>query len=283
MREPPLVLPRMKFRDHTVLITGASSGIGAALARELSREGAALVLMGRRRERLEALVAELAAAGAWAAVHVGDVTKRADLDAAVALAVERYGRLDMAVANAGFGVVGTVETLEVEDYRRQFETNVFGLLETIKASLPELKKTRGRLVLIGSVAGYIATPNASPYAMSKFAVRALAMALRSELEPSGVTVTLISPGFVASEIRQVDNRGVHHPRAQDPLPAWLPMPAEHAAKKIVAAAYRRRRESIVTAHGKVLVWLQRFAPWTLRLAMRSGVKGRPEPQPKTNG
>jgi short-subunit dehydrogenase len=268
----------VRFADHAVLITGASSGIGAALARELAREGAALVLMGRRRERLERLCAELAATGAKAVAHVGDVTRRADLDAAVALAVARFGRLDMAVANAGFGVVGRFESLAVEDYRRQFETNVFGLLGTAKACLPELEKARGRLVLIGSVAGYIATPNASPYAMSKFAVRALAMALGPELAPRGVTVTLISPGFVASEIRQVDNSGAHHPHARDPLPEWLVMPADVAARKIVAAAYRRRREAIITAHGKVFVWLQRFAPWAVRLAMRRGVKGRPEPK-----
>ena len=151
----------MKFRDHVILITGASSGIGAALARELAREGARLVLMARRRERLDSLQTELAAAGAQAVVHVGDVTQRADLDAGVTLAVERYGRLDMAIANAGFGVVGPLEKLEVEDYRRQFETNVFAVLETSKACLAELRKTKGRLVLIGSVAGYISAPNAS--------------------------------------------------------------------------------------------------------------------------
>jgi short-subunit dehydrogenase len=270
----------MKFRDHAVLITGASSGIGAALARELARDGAKLVLMARRRERLDTLCAELAAAGAGAqaVAHAGDVTKRADLDAAVALAIERYGRLDMAVANAGFGVVGTLEKLGVEDYRRQFETNVFAVLETVKACLPELRKTRGRLVLIGSVAGYVSAPNASPYAMSKFAIRALALALGPEVEPHGVTVTLISPGFIASEIRQVDNRGVHHSHAKDPLPAWLVMPADVAARRIVAAAYRRRREAIVTVHGKVIVWLQRFAPWVLRLAMRRGARGRAEPR-----
>jgi short-subunit dehydrogenase len=234
--------------------------------------------MARRRERLDALCAEIAATGSEAVAHVGDVTRRDDLDTAVALAVERYGRLDMAVANAGFGVVGPVEKLSVEDYRRQFETNVFAVLETIKASLGELRKARGRLVLVGSVAGYVATPNASPYAMSKFAIRALALALRPELEPHGVSVTLISPGFIESEIRQVDNRGGWHSRAKDPLPTWLPMRADVAAKKIVAAAYRRRREAIVTVHGKVIVWLQRFAPWVLRLAMRRGVKGRPEPR-----
>ena len=266
----------MKFRDHVVLITGASSGIGAALARELAREGARLVLMARRRERLESLCAELAPAEAIA--HVGDVTRRTDLDAAVALAVERWGRLDVAVANAGFGVVGPLSKLGIEDYRRQFETNVFAAIETSKACLAELSKSRGRLVLIGSVAGYVSTPNASPYAMSKFAIRALAEALRPELAPHGVAVTLISPGFVESEIRQVDNRGGWHPKAKDPLPSWLPMPADVAAKKIVAAVYRRRREAIITAHGKILVWLSRLAPWVLRLAVRRGLRGRPEPK-----
>ncbi|HEY3516638.1 MAG TPA: SDR family oxidoreductase [Gammaproteobacteria bacterium] len=268
----------MKLEGNAVLITGASSGIGEALARELAREGARLVLMARRRQRLERLSAELAAAGAQAVVHVGDVTKRADLDAAVTVAVERFGRLDIAIANAGFGVVGPIEKLGVDDYRRQFETNVFAVLETSKACLAELVKSHGRLVLIGSVAGYISTPNASPYAMSKFAIRALAEALRPELAPQGVTVTLISPGFVTSEIRQVDNRGGWHEHAKDPLPSWLPMPADVAARKIVSAVYRRRREAIITFHGKVLVWLSRFAPWALRFAARRGVRGRSEPK-----
>jgi short-subunit dehydrogenase len=268
----------VKFRGQVVLVTGASSGIGAALARELAREGARLVLVARRRERLDSLQAELAAAGAEAVAHVGDVTQRADLDAAVALAVQRYGRLDMAVANAGFGVVGSVEKLEVDDYRRQFETNVFAVIETIKACLDELRKTRGRLVLIGSVAGYVSMPNSSPYSMSKFAVRALAEALELELAPQGIAVTLISPGFVTSEIRQVDNHGVHHPSAQERLPAWLVMPTEVAAKKIVRAAHKRRREAIITAHGKAFVWLKRFTPWVFRLAARRGARGRSEPK-----
>ena len=114
--------------------------------------------------------------------------------------------------------------------------------------------------------------------MSKFAIRALAIALEQELRPHGVAVTLISPGFIASEIRQVDNRGVHHPFAKERLPAWLVMPADIAARRILSAAYRRRRETIITAHGRLLVWLQLFAPWVLRLAARRGVGGRPEPR-----
>jgi short-subunit dehydrogenase len=93
-----------------------------------------------------------------------------------------------------------------------------------------------------------------------------------------VTVTLISPGLVTSETRQVDNRGEWHAHAKDPLPSWLPMPADLAARKTVSAVYRRRREAITTVHGQILVWLSRFTPWVLRLAMRRGVRGRSEPK-----
>ena len=133
-------------------------------------------------------------------------------------------------------------------------------------------------MLIGSVAGYISAPNASPYAMSKFAIRAFAQALGPELEPHGVTVTLISPGFIRVRSAKSTIAAYTTRTRRDPLPAWLVMPAEVAAKKIVAAAYRRRREAIVTLHGKACVWLQRFAPWVLRLAARRGVKTRAEPK-----
>jgi short-subunit dehydrogenase len=109
-------------------------------------------------------------------------------------------------------------------------------------------------------------------------VRALARALRHELRPHGIGVVLISPGFVASEIRQIDNAGVRHHDAPDPIPRWLVMPAETAARKIVRAVARRRGEAVVTGHGKLAVWLERHAPWLVALGLaRSGVSGRPEP------
>ena len=122
------------------------------------------------------------------------------------------------MANAGFGVVGPIERLTLDDYRRQFETNVFGVLRTVFATLAELRRSRGRLVIVGSVSGHVALPNASPYAMSKFAVRALAQALDFELRPTGVSVTLVSPGFVDTELHQVDNRGVRHPEVTPERP-----------------------------------------------------------------
>src|SRR5206468_1632704 len=197
-----------KFSGQVALITGASSGIGEALAREFARAGASLVLAARRTDRLERLVAELTAGGARAIAARCDVTVDGDPERAAAAAREKFGRLDVVVANAGFGVVGPVMLLTLDDYRRQFETNVFGVLRTIKATLPDVRRARGRIAIIGSVSGHIATPGSSPYAMSKFAVRALAEALGHELAGAGVAVTLVSPGYVASEIRRVDNEGV---------------------------------------------------------------------------
>lgn len=267
-----------RFAGQVVLITGASSGIGAALAREFARQGADVVLLARRADRLAALAREIEGTGRRALVVTADVTVDGDLDRAVASTEAAFGRLDVVIANAGFGVVGPVESLTLDDYRRQFETNVFGVLRTVQATLASLKASRGRLVILGSVAGHIATPGSSPYSMSKFAVRALAEALGHELAPHGVSVTLISPGLVESEIRRVDNAGRLSDRAPDPVPSWLVMPAERAAHQIVDAIGRRRREAVITAHGRATVFLNRHAPWLMAtLIRRFGIRGRGEP------
>jgi short-subunit dehydrogenase len=252
------------FTGRVALVTGASSGIGAALARELARQGAAVVLFARREERLRELAAAISRDGGRALAIAGDVTRRDDLDRAVAAARAAFGRLDVAVANAGFGVSGVLERLTVDDYRRQFEVNVFGVLHTIYATLPDLEATRGTLAIVGSVVGHVAPPGNSPYTMSKFAVRALADALRPELAPHGVAVVHVAPGFVASEIRLHDRHDRPRAEARDPVPGWLVMPAETAARQIARAIARRRRELVLTFHGKLALFLDRFAPFLLR-------------------
>ena len=248
-----------------MLITGASSGIGEELARQLGLTGAKLTLTARRKELLQVLAQQITAGGgAQPLVVECDVTRDGDLERAVAENMRQWGKLDVVIANAGFGVSAALSRLSLEDYRRQFETNVFGVLRTIYATLPEIEKAQGNIAIVGSVSGWVATPGASPYSMSKFALRALADSITPELRRSGVKVTLISPGFVASNIRRVDNQGKLHSRARDPIPAWLMMSTDKAARKMLRAIARGKREAIITGHGKILVAVERFMPWALR-------------------
>lgn len=258
------------FQNKSVLITGASSGIGEELALQLAQAGAKLTLAARRTNRLKTLAEKIVGQGtdvaSRPAVVECDVTRDGQLEMAVAGAVLAFDKLDIAFANAGFGVVAPLKKLTLEDYRRQFETNVFGVLRTIYAALPELEKTKGNLVIIGSVAGWVSTPGASPYSMSKFALRALANAITPELRATGVKVTLISPGFVASEIRLIDNHGIRHENAKDPIPPRMVVPTPKAVREILRAVAKGKREQIVTGHGKIFVAIERFAPWLLRAA-----------------
>ena len=268
-----------KLHGKVALVTGASSGIGAALAREYAQRGADVVVCARRLERLESLVAQVEGEGGRALAVAADVTRDGDLDLAVEAALERFGRIDHVQANAGFGVAGWFHKLDLEDYRRQFETNVYGVLRTVAATREALIASSGCLALMGSVTSYVALPGTSPYSMSKHAVMALAGSLRHEFGVHGVSVTLVAPGFVNSEIRQVDNKGRHTGDAKDPIPAWVRMDADVAARKIVRGVTRRRRVVVVTGHGKLFVFLQRHCPGLMGVIVRRlGVRGRREPK-----
>lgn len=258
-----------KLNGKVAFITGASSGIGAAMAREFARRGADVALLARRWERLEALALEVRARGRRALSIRCDVTSDEDLEKAVEATLEELGRIDWVVANAGFGVAGAVHKLTLEDYRRQFETNIFGVLRAVQATREALIASRGSLAIMGSVMSFLSLPAGSPYAMSKHAVRALAGSLRAEMAKHGVGVTLLAPGFVVSEIRQVDNQGQHHETARDKIPRWLSMDTDKAAKKLVTAVIKRKREAVITGHGKSVVFLERHFPWFVAFLVRA--------------
>lgn len=259
-------------KDLVVWITGASSGIGRAMAFEWARLGYKVVLSARRKELLEKIAQEIKQAGGEALVVPVDIMEEKSIEAGVQSIIGHWGRLDVAVANAGFGVYGSIDTLTEKDWNRQLQGNVIGLALTVKYALPHLKKTKGRVGLVGSVAAYVPNPNVGAYGASKAAVQSIGLTLQVELMNTGVSCTTIHPGFVESEIARVDNDGQWHPERHDPRPAKLMWPTEKAAKVMVSAIIRRKRVYIFTTHGKIIVWLQRWFPGVVRKIVSKGPK-----------
>lgn len=256
-----------RFEDRVVWITGASAGIGRELARAFAAEGAHVAVSARRADRLAALREELAVRGCRCLAIPCDVTDEEEVAAAVAEVVAHFGRLDVAVANAGFGVSGRIEELGAVEWRRQLEVNVTGLAVTARFTLPHLRAVGGRLVLVGSVAAMLPAPQNGAYGASKAAVLSLGRTLAVELHGSGVTCTTIHPGFVASDIARVDNAGVFHPDRDDPRPQRLMWPTDRAARVMIQAIFRRRREFVFTGHGRFFGFLGRHWPGLVHLLM----------------
>ncbi|NET57437.1 MAG: SDR family oxidoreductase [Symploca sp. SIO2E6] len=252
-----------KFNNQVVLITGASAGIGAALAQEFASQGANLVLLARRTEKLAAVAAAIDSTGEKVLTVACDVSKDGELEQAVNLARSKFSKIDIAIANAGWSLKGNLENLSLDDYRLQWETNVFGVLRTIYATLDDLKQTQGSLVIISSVKSYISLRGDSPYSSSKFALRALCESLSAELAPYGISVTHICPGYVATEIRQIDNQGNFHGDWQEHVSPKLLRSAKQTAQQIVQAIDRRQQEQVLTYYGKFVVLLKRHLPGLL--------------------
>ncbi|MEV8614615.1 SDR family oxidoreductase [Amycolatopsis sp. NPDC051373] len=184
-----------------VAVTGASSGIGEATALELAARGAAVVLGARRTDRLAALVARIRAAGGRAEMLDVDVTKRADLERLVALAVDRFGRLDVLVANAGVARIAPVGDLDVDSWDAMIDVNLRGVLHGIAAALPVFREQgSGHLVTTASTSGLKIVPAQAVYAGTKNAVRTLLEALRQESTDGVLRTTSISPGYVRTEL-----------------------------------------------------------------------------------
>ena len=262
------------FEGLVAWITGASAGIGRELALELARRGADVAVSGRRVDRLEEVARAIEAEGRRGLAVPCDVTDEQAVAAAVERVVAELGKLDVAIANAGFGVAGKMTDLTAADWRRQLDVNVVGVAMTAKYAIPALAQTGGRLALVGSVASMLTGPRTGAYAASKYAVRAIGQTLSMELHGTGVTCTTIHPGFVASEIAQVDNQGVFHAEREDKRPAKLMWPTDRAARVMVDAIAQRKREYVFTGHGKLGGFVGRHMPGLVHFAATRKKKRR---------
>lgn len=249
-----------RFEGQVAWITGGGSGIGRALALAFADEGADVVVSGRRQDKIDAVAQAVTERGRRGLAVCCDVTDEASLAAAVEQIVAELGRLDVAVANAGFSVSGRTLDQTPADWHRQFDTNTIGAVMTATHAMPELLKRKGRVVLVGSIASMFAYPSGGPYCASKAALRAIGQVLSIELLGTGVSCTSIHPGFVQSEIAQVDNHGHFDPSRPDPRPGKLMWTAERAAKVMIKAIHRRKREYVFTWHGVFATWVARHLP-----------------------
>jgi short-subunit dehydrogenase len=276
-----------RFSQHAVIITGASSGIGEALALRLAEEGAWLGLAARRADRLEAVADACRACGARALAIPTDVADEQACRALVERTQREYGRLDMLINNAGLSVVSRLADLhDLDLFRRVMNVNFYGALYCTFHALPHLIETKGRLVNISSLGGRLAIPYNSSYVASKFALGGLSDSLRLELAGSGVSVTLICPYWVVSEFHEsyLDRDGQPKGPRGRALYTKRMMTADGCAKITLEAARRRRRE-VLMGPGKPAVWLQALAPGLAdRLIqgafMRSVRRRNPRPEPR---
>jgi short-subunit dehydrogenase len=259
---------RFAFAGRTCVITGAASGIGAALALNLARRKAVLVLVDRDADglaRVAGLAREVGAAGVDTyVIDLSDGGDRLDLAAEVA---SRHGGADLLVNNAGVALSGTFEQVSMKDFDWLMEINLHAVVRMTKAFLPQLLNRPGsHVVNVSSLFGLIAPPTQVAYATSKFGVRGFTEALRHELADRGVGVTVVHPGGIKTNIAAnarlsgPDLDGEQAARALAFAEAALTMPPEDAAQIIVAAIQARKPRLVITRAAKAADWLARLAP-----------------------
>ena len=250
------------FKNQVVVVTGASSGIGKALSFQLANEGAILSLAARNTKQLDIVATECQARGGTAMVIPTDVSDKYDCQALIEQTVKQFGRLDMLVNNAGFGMVGEFAGLpNLEHFKQVMDVNFYGLVYCIYFALPHLKETFGRIINVSSLGGRLALPYNTAYIASKYAVTGFSDSLRMELDGSGVSVTSIFPYWVVTEFheRNLDQDG--NPRGEKGRSLYTEkmMTAEECALIIIKAARQRKRE-VLMRPGPISMWLKLIAP-----------------------
>jgi short-subunit dehydrogenase len=251
------------------VVTGASSGIGLALARQLAASGARLIVTARRHDRLQALVAEITAAGGEAFAVTGDITHELTRQQLAAESAQRWSGLDLLVNNAGSGAYGPFADSTPDRLRRMFELDFFAPVELTRACLPVLRQaaSEGRrplVVNVGSVLGHCAVPWKSEYCAAKFALRGWNDSLRAEWSRDGIDLLLASPSTTASEFfeRVEVDEGQTRPIGGS---RWFPPSSpERVASDILRGIRHGRSEVIPSWGGLCLVWAQRLFPAVLR-------------------
>ena len=249
------------------ILTGASSGIGWSLATQLVRQGARLLVLARRPEKLAELATSLTDAPGQIETFTGDVTRADARQAALERALECFGGLDLLINNAGSGALGRFADATPERLQKVMDVNFFAPAEMIRIALPVLKAgNRPIVVNVSSILGHRGIPFYAEYCASKFALHGLSESLRAEFAPLGIDLLVASPGTTQTEFFE---SAIDAAKAPWPKPRGLP--SEVVARHIVTAIRRDRHEIVISTSGKLLVWMNRLFPRVLdRILARYG-------------
>lgn len=261
------------FTDKVVIITGASAGIGKALALQLAKRGAKLSLAARDEKKLEEVALQCKEHGGEAIVVRTDITSEDECKKLIEETIKTYDKLDILINNAGVSMWARFD--EISDpslFEKIMKVNYLGSVYCTYYALPHLKKSRGQIVAVSSLTGKTGVPTRSGYAASKHAMAGFFDSLRIELNGTGVSVTTIYPGFVATEVRERAFNKHGEKFAKSPMKESGLMSAEKCAALIIKATEKRKRELVMTAKGKIGVWMKLISPTLVDTIARKSIK-----------
>jgi dehydrogenase/reductase SDR family protein 7B len=251
------------MKNKIVLITGATSGIGKALAFEFGKQGSQVAITGRREKELQEVKQQLENQGISCLAITGDVSIEADAKQMVEQTVKHFGALDILINNAGISMRALFQDLDIEVFKKVMDINFYGTVYCTKYALPHILQTKGSIVGISSINGRRATPARSAYSASKYAMEGFLESIRMEVMKKGVHVLSVCPGFTASNIRNTALTADGKIQGESPRAEGKMMSAEETAHHIYKAVINRRRDLILTFQGKLAVWLTKWMPGTM--------------------
>lgn len=266
----------MDFKENVVVLTGASTGIGEALAHKLAEQGAWLVLAARNAQKLEAVATECRKRGGRAVVVATDVTHETECRELIERAVAEYSRIDTLINNAGLSMWMKLEDVEdLSSLEYLMRVNYFGSMYCTYYALPYLKQSKGRIVAVASVAARTGIPTRTGYAASKHAMVGFFESVRIEVEDDGISVTIAFPDFVASGMHTRSLGADGKPLGHNPLQVDKIMTSEECARRIVEGAAARKRQIVMSNRSRYGQWLKLIAPGRVdRIAKKAIEKGR---------
>lgn len=248
------------MRNKVVIITGASSGIGKALAFAFGKNGSKIVITGRDGARLESTKTELHLAGIDTLAIVADVSIENDNKMVVDKTIAHFGKIDILINNAGITMRALFNEVDTEVIKKVMDINFYGMVYATKYALPEIIKSQGSVIGISSIAGYRGLPGRTGYSASKFAMQGFLESLRTELLKKNVHVLVACPGFTTSNIRNAALSADGSTQGESPRDEATMMTAEEVANHIYKATVSRKRDLVLTNQGKLTVFMNKFFP-----------------------